>query len=295
MSKSIFQIVDDLPAKNMTTRLLGALDWVVPGQWQNIVGFENTIRAVTGEKDQQMIQKIGERAVQLYNDKKQGYQTALWLYQTIDSAQGLSGAASMLNKIGENVGFLSFLTKLTPKADTTQTIDLALKLAVEILAFTKINGIPGDGMADFIKSLSNYKHEALMRMAALVCVDGMIPLGPDFLSKALGVLSSSGVSDLERNGKFKAVSSLLPGSNTVEQIGYLQRGLSGVQDWVGSFVASRELSVDRIVGNLKQHIDGVEGKLDYVAAFIDMTCNYYEHTGTQTIARSLISRAVGEI
>jgi hypothetical protein len=40
---------------------------------------------------------------------------------------------------------------------------------------------------------------------------------------------------------------------------------------------------------------GIDGKLDYVAAFLDMTTNYYEHTGTQTVARSLVTRAMGEI
>jgi len=32
-----------------------------------------------------------------------------------------------------------------------------------------------------------------------------------------------------------------------------------------------------------------------LAAFLDMTTNYYEHTGTQTIARRLINRAYAEI
>ena len=91
MSKPIYKIVDDLPSKSLTTRMLGALDWVVPGEWQNIVGFENTIKHVTGEKNEARIQKIGERAIALYNDKTQGYQTALWLYQTVDSVQGLGG------------------------------------------------------------------------------------------------------------------------------------------------------------------------------------------------------------
>jgi hypothetical protein len=294
MSKEIYQLVDELPAKNMTTRLLGALDWVVPGEWKNIVGFENTIREVTGEKDEKFIQKIGERAVRLYNDKSQGYQTAMWLYHTVDSEQGLAGTASLINKIGESVSFLSFLKKLTPKADSTQTFDLALKLGVEILAFTKINGIPGDGIADFVKSVADYRHEALMRMAALVCVDGLIPLGPDFMSKALGILKS-GAASLQNNARFKAMSELIPGANVAEQTSFLQRGLHGVEGWVSSFITQRGLNVETIVDRLKQHIDGIGGKLDYVAAFLDMTTNYYEHTGTQSIARSLISRAAGEI
>ena len=79
MSKPIYKIVDELPATNMTVRMLQALDWVVPGQWKNVVGFENTVKEVTGESDQAFIQKVGERAIALYNDKSQGYQRALWL------------------------------------------------------------------------------------------------------------------------------------------------------------------------------------------------------------------------
>jgi hypothetical protein len=37
-----------------------------------------------------------------------------------------------------------------------------------------------------------------------------------------------------------------------------------------------------------------DSKLDYVAAFLDMSTNYYEHTGTQTVARNLILRAAQE-
>ena len=79
-----------------------------------------------------------------------------------------------------------------------------------------------------------------------------------------------------------------------EQIAAFLRA-QGIESWVGSFIASRDLKVETIVSRLKEHIDGIEGKLDYVAAFLDMTTNYYEHTGTQSIARSLISRAAGEI
>lgn len=52
MSKPIFQLVDDLPTNNLTTKVLGMLDFVIPGQWNNLVGFDNTIRTVTGETDE---------------------------------------------------------------------------------------------------------------------------------------------------------------------------------------------------------------------------------------------------
>lgn len=295
MSKPIYKIIDDLPATNMTVRMLQALDWVVPGQWKNVVGFENTIKAVTGETDQVFIQKVGERAIALYNDKSQGYQRALWLYQTVDYVQGVAGFGALLSKIGESVSFLSFLDRLTPKSDTTQAVDLGLKVVTEIACFCQINGIPGDSVGDFVESLADYKHEALMRMAAMVCVDGLIPLGPDFLDKALSLIDKTGATGLESNSRFNQIKDYIPGKNTAEQITFVQRGLSSVKDWSKSFVSSHNLGVDKVVGSLRGALPGVESHLDYLGAFIDMSVNYYEHTGTQSVARSLISRAAAEI
>lgn len=290
MAKTIYQLVDALPEKSMTTRLLGALDWVVPGEWKNIVGFEKMIREVSGETDQAWVQKIGERAIQLYNDKTQGYQRAQWLYQTIDSAQGIAGAAAPVDKVGENVGFLSFLRWLTPKADTAQVIDLSLKLIVEIVAFCKLNGIPGDGIGDFAESLADYRHEALMRMATLVCIDGIVPLGPDFVGKAMSSLKGLGALGLEKNKRFQQIESMIPGNGATEKLGYVSRGLDAAQGWIGSFISSKGLAVDKIVGSLSGFANGMDGKLDYVAAFVDIMTDYFEHTGTQSVARSLISR-----
>jgi hypothetical protein len=295
MSKAIYQIVDELPAKNMTTRLLHALDWVVPGQWNNLVGFENTIKTISGETDQKMVQKIGERAIALYNDKSQGYQRALWLYQMVDHVQGLAGWGEMAHKIGENINFLSFMKSITPATEITASIDLGVKLAVELVAFCTLNGIPGDSTAEFIKSLSDYRDEALMRMAAVICFDGFLPLGPGFMAKGLGMLQKTGATELEKNERFQQVRSMIPGKDTAEQLSLMQKGLDGIQSWVSSFISSRDISIDKIAGSLKGFMTGIEGKLQFVAAFIDMTSNFYEHTGTQTVARSLITRAMGEI
>jgi len=95
-------------------------------------------------------------------------------------------AAALANKVGEKIGFW-VLNRITPKADKAQTIDLSLKLVTELVAFCQIN-IPGDSIGDFVASLADYSGESLMRMVALVCVDGLIPLGPDFILKALSTL-----------------------------------------------------------------------------------------------------------
>ncbi|EFA70846.1 conserved hypothetical protein [Cylindrospermopsis raciborskii CS-505] len=202
MSKPIFELVDELPTSGLTVSLLNALDFVAPGEWQNTVGFVNTIKTVTGETDEDLIQAIGERAVYLFNDKSQGYQTALWLYQTVDGTDKALGAAALANKVGETIPLLGFLNSITPKPDKAQTIDLTLKIVVELVAFCQINGIPGDSIGDFVAALGEYAGESLIRMVALICVDGILPLGPDFVQKSLAFLSSMNPQELDQNSTF---------------------------------------------------------------------------------------------
>ena len=237
-SKPIFQVLNELPAKNMTTRLLSVLDWVVPGEYHNLVGFENSIKVIAREDDPAVIQKIGERAIALFNDKSQGYQRALWLYQSVDTLQGVAAFAIIANKLGNDFSFLSALKHITPKAQTTQIADLSVKLVVELIAFCQLNGIPGDSFADFVKSLSDYRNESLMRMAALVCFDGLMPLGPDFFSMVMGLLQKSGVTELDKNERFQQVKSLIPGDGTAAQLGFIQKSFGAVEGWVKSFVCA---------------------------------------------------------
>ena len=295
MSQSIFKLVDELPKDNLTVKSLQALDFVIPGEWKNLVGFENTIRTVTGETDEDMIQQIGDRAVYLFNDKSQGYQTALWLYQTIDSAGSALGTAALANKIGENVSFLSFLGNITPKADKAQTIDLSLKVIVELLAFCQINGLPGDSIGDFLGALGDYGGESLMRMAALVCFDGLLPLGPDFILAVGDRLGQMQPSELKENQAFNKISDLIPGGNPAGKLSFIGESFGSVSSWMGNFVSDRNLTPQLVAHNLSKYVEIADDKLDYVAAFLDMSTNYYEHTGIQTLAHRLIERAVAEI
>lgn len=295
MSKPIFELVDELPTSNMTTFVLRSLDWVVPGQWENLVGFDNTIRTVTGETDESLIQQIGERAVYLYNDKSQGYQRALWLYQTVDNADRALGAAALANKVGDSIPLLGLLNRVTPKANKAQTIDLCLKLVVELVAFCQINGIPGDSIGDFVASLADYSGESLMRMAALVCIDGLIPLGPDFINNALSTIDSTNPSELEQNGTYQRIRDSIPGDSPAGKLGFITQSFDSVKGWMSGFVRDRGLTPEKVVSNMRSFVDISNDKLDYLGAFLDMSTNYYEHTGTQTLARRLIERAVAEI
>ncbi|MGA9378154.1 MAG: hypothetical protein WBV73_05245 [Phormidium sp.] len=295
MSKPIFELVDQLPTGGLTVMSLRSLDFVIPGEWQNLVGFDNTIRTVTGETDEAIIQQIGDRAVTLYNDKSQGYQTALWLYQTVTSGSKLLGTAALANKVGEKIAVLGFLDKLTPKADKAQTIDLGVKLVVELVAFCQINGIPGDSIGDFLGALGDYSGESLMRMAALVCFDGLIPLGPDFIQKVLSNFNTMSPQELQQNQSFDSVKDLIPGGSMEGKKNFITESFDSVSGWMSDFVSSHDLTPQNVAQHLSSFIEVADDKLDYLAAFLDVSTNYYEHTGIQTLARRLVERAVAEI
>ncbi|MEH2385716.1 MAG: hypothetical protein V7K14_07980 [Nostoc sp.] len=295
MSKSIVELVDQLPTSGLTISMLNSLDFIAPGQWQNTVGFVNTIKTVTGETDEDLIQQIGERAIYLFNDKSQGYQTALWLYQTVDGTDRAISAAALANKVGEKIPLLGFLNSITPKPDKAQTIDLTLKLVAELVAFCQINGIPGDSIGDFVASLGEYSGESLIRMVALVCVDGLIPLGPDFISKAISGLNQTNPQELEKNSTFQNIKDVIPGNNAGSKLAFIGESFDSVKGWMSGLVSANNLTPQKVVGNLQSFVDIADDKLDYLAAFLDVATNYYEHTGTQTLARRLIERAVAEI
>ncbi|MGC9528142.1 MAG: hypothetical protein ACP5D7_21610 [Limnospira sp.] len=295
MSKSIIELVDDLPTGGITVMVLKGLDFAVPGQWENVVGFANTVQTVTGEDDPGLIQDISERALWLYNDKSEGYQRALWLYEKIDGAGSALGTAALANKISENVSFLGFLGNLTPKADKAQAIDLSLKVVAELVAFCQINGIPGDSIGDFVGSLADYSGESLMRMAALVCLDGLIPLGPDFIGRGLEIVSGLTPSELQKSEGFKRINPMIPGDDASGKLNFVQESFNSVTGWMSGFVSDRDLTPEKVVKNLQGFVDIADDKLDYVGAFLDMTTNYYTHTGIQTLARRLVERAYAEI
>lgn len=294
MSKKIYEKVDKLPKGGLTVMALKSLDTFIPGQWDNLVGFDNTIKAVTGETDPAMVQAIGERAIALFNDKSQGYQRALWLYESVDSASGMLGTAALANRIGQDT-FLGFLEKITPKPEKAQTLDLSVKLVTEVVAFCQINGIPGDSLGDFLSALGDYSSESLTRMAALVCFDGVVPLGAHFTDKTLTAIKGMGPSDLDHNNTFKGVKDEIPGNSTKGKLSFITESFESTKGWMDKFVASKGITQNKVVDNLTRVVDVSKDKLDYLGAFLDMSVKYYEHTGVQTLARRLIERAVAEL
>lgn len=295
MSKSIPEYVNRLPKRNVTVYVLRSLDFVVPGEWENIVDFEEMVTKVTGEKDPAVVRAVTQRADALFLDRSERYRRAWNLYQTADKTDRLLAAAALTNKIGERIRFLSLLQRITPKADKAQTIDFSMKLVIELLNFCLINGIPGDSIGDFVAALGVYSKESLMRMAALVCLDGIMPLGPDFSRLVINTLDNLTPDELESNGTYKQIQTAIPGSDTAGKLAFVLQSVDSVKGWLEGFVTKNNLTSEQVFKSLQNFIDVNDNRLDYWSAFVDMTTNYYTHTGTQTLARRIIERAVNEI
>jgi len=132
-------------------------------------------------------------------------------------------------------------------------------------------------------------------MAALVCFDGLLPLGPDFIQVVLSRMNQLSPKELQENQGFQQIKDLIPGGNPASQLNFVGESFYSVSSWMRDFVTSRNLTPQSVAHHLSQFVEIADDKLDYVAAFLDMSTNYYEHTGIQTLARRLIERAVAEI
>lgn len=293
MPDSIIQLLDELPADNLTVKTLKALDFIVPGEWENVVGGDRTIEVATGETDGDRIRAIKNKAIELYNDKSNGYQSAIWFYNTIDKADAALGAAALANKVGEKIGFLGFLNQLTPKADTTQSVDLCLKLVVELIAYSKLNSLGILKPAQFVTELGeHYQGSSLMRMATLVAVDGLLPLGPNFLQKIHETLDNQGRSAFEGNPVFSSISGFIPGD---DKFGFITDTFNAVEGWMNNLVSSVGLTPQGVFDHIGGFIKFSDDSLDLVAAFLDQATDYYRHTGIQTVGRKLFLDAAKKV
>ncbi len=335
-TKPIYQLVDELPTRSITVRVLNALDYLTPGEWQNLVGFTETIEAVTGERDDNVVQRIGERAIALYNDRSQGYKRAMALYSTVDRVDRVAiGPLAMINTAGSQIRWLRFLNRFTPKAEQLQGLDLGLKVVAEVAGFCLVNGIPGDSIGDFVRSLGAYSNESLVRMSALVALDGVLPLGPNFLDSVSNTLRKVDAGDLADNKLYQGIRAYFPGGDEAStgrttavskssrysprsgstkreeepaarsgsryaptpagHLDFVRESFSQVSGWMGDFTKRTQLTREKLTDSLSRVVEVSDTSLDYVAAFLDMSTNYFEHTGTQAVARRLIERAVNEI
>jgi hypothetical protein len=294
MSDSIVRLLEELPATNLTTRALDAVDMVTPGTWRNITSFAELVADETGESDDAIIQDVGAKAIALYADESTGYQRAVSLYKLVDSGSTMAGMASLAGKLAEDVSWLSFLDGVTPKPETAQAADAALKLAAEVAAFVSTQGIPGDGVMEFVSSVMQAAKEDKIRLTSWVVYDGILPLGPDFLAAATNAING-GLSSLSESPLYEKIKGLLPGGSEDEHRAHVSNVLNASGGWIGEITSNPAASREGILSRVSGFLDGAEGKLDYAASIVDLSTNIFEHTGIQTVARRCIRRAYAEI
>jgi len=293
MSTPLHALVEGLPETSLTTRVLDGLDIFVPGEWRNITVFEQLVKDVTQESDDALIQQVGEGAIALFADESKGYSRAVTVYQGIDAAGTVAGAAALASMAGQRFEIFSFLSDVTPKPDTTQAIDAALKLGGELVAFTLTNGLPGDSVGDFVAALGAYGKEEKMRLAAWLALDCVLPLGPDFLGKVLEALDGP-LERLEENRIFRFVAEHLPGG-LAEKRDTLKRNVEESRGHLEGMVSTHGITQEGVLARIREYVQIADDKLDVAAAALDLATNTFEHTGIQTVARRVVTRAYQEL
>lgn len=285
-------LVDCIPQNNLTVKALQTLDFVAPGQWQNFGNFDQMVREVTGSTDEVHLAQVHNRALALFADGENGYQSAFNVFQRVDDFDKILGAAALGDKLTSKIEMLSFMDKLTPPADIIQSIDLAVKVVSELLAYVRLNGVPRS-VDDFTGALDNYGSAAKMRLAALVAFDGIIPLGPDFIDKANDRVAKLDQPGLEENKTFQRIKEFLP--ENIRSVDFVELVFKAVSGNLADMVAKTGMNRDLVVNKLQGFVEVSDDNLDYLGAFLDLTTNYFEHTGLQTVAARAIEQASSEV
>jgi hypothetical protein len=174
-------------------------------------------------------------------------------------------------------------------------VDLGLKVAAEMLAFTQVNGLPGDSFAEFGASLNEYAGEARVRMAALICFDALLPLGDQALQRLDDLLGQVGQKELRLSPAYGGMAAMIPGRGDDAHLSFLRRGVDQWLGWAGGYASSLGLSAQKAVQALETTLGPWQGGFEQLATFLDAFTDTYQHTGVQAVARRLVERAAAEI
>jgi hypothetical protein len=153
MSATVLERLERLPRRNLTVLALKGVSTLVPGGWQNQTSPEELISDVLGSDDPELVQQVRARADELSRARHEGYRRALSLYDAVNRSQKAAGGLRVLANVAGALPLVKRVAVLTPASQTLQAVDLSLKVAAEMLAFTQVNGLPGDSFAAFGDSL----------------------------------------------------------------------------------------------------------------------------------------------
>jgi hypothetical protein len=292
---TILERLDRLPKRNLTVLALKGIGTLVPGGWRNLTSADDLIADVLGSNDPTLIAQVRRRADELSRARHEGYTRAMSLYDAVNRSQKAAGGLRVLANVAGGLPLVKQMAKLTPASDTLQAVDLSLKVGAEMLAFTQVNGLPGDSFGDFAASLSEYAGEASVRMAALVCFDALLPLGDQALQRLDGLLSQVAPRELRDLPAYAGMASLIPGRGDEAHLTFLRRGVDTWLGWAGGFVGGLGLTGQKAVRALEGTLGPWQGGFEQLATFLDAFTDTFQHTGVQAIARRLVERAAAEI
>ena len=295
MSATVLERLERLPRRNLTVLALKGVSTLVPGGWQNQTSPEELISDVLGSDDPELVAQVRSRADALNRSRHEGYRRALSLYDAVNRSQKAAGGLRVLANVAGALPLVKRVAVLTPASQTLQAVDLSLKVAAEMLAFTQVNGLPGDSFAAFGDSLREYTGEARVRMAALVCFDALLPLGDNALHRLDGLLGQVGSRELHQLPSYAGMASLLPGRGDAAHLSFVRRGVDQWLGWADGFVGDLGLSGQRAVRALETTIGPWHAGMEQLATFLDAFTDTYSHTGVQAVARRLVERAAAEI
>ncbi len=288
--------LEQLPTDGLTVSALRSLDFVVPGEWDNVTSFDALVDQVSGSDKPGLAAQVRAKALAM-EQADPSWGRALQVYQLVDTVDQLAAATAAVGKVSDLFGGLGFLDKFTPKPETTQALDAGAKLVAELLAFAQLNGMPTDAeaIARFVVALSDYGKYDLMRISAWVVFDGLLPLGPNFVSTISGTFRDLADSGLSEHGALSSMLDQIPGDSNDAKRAFVVRAIDQTGEWINGFVADKGLTQEKVMGQLKGTLSIAEGSMDVVAVAIDAGTAYTAHTGTQTVARQLARQAMEEL
>jgi len=295
MSRTVLERLERLPKRDLTVLALKGISTLVPGGWHNITSADALIADVMGSSDPELIRQVRARADRLSGARHEGYGRAMSLYDAVNRSQHATGGLRLLSNVGAGIPLLKRMAKLTPASETLQAVDLSLKVGAELLAFTQVNGLPGDSFGDFSASLADYAGDARVRMAALICFDALLPLGDQALQKLDGLLGKASAGDLRRLPAYGLMAGMIPGHGDGAHLTFLRRGVESWAGWAGGFISSLGLTGQKAVRALEDAMGPWAGGMQGLGTFLDAFTDTYSHTGVQAVARRLVERAAAEI
>jgi hypothetical protein len=294
MSPTVLNRLDHLPRRNLTVLALTGIG-TLAGGFHNTTSSKELIADVLGSEDPELMVQVRDRADELSKARHEGYSRALSLYDAVNRSQHATGGLRFLANVTSGLPLIKRLSALTPATDTLQAVDLGLKVTAEMLAFTQVNGLPGDSFGAFAAALADYGQQERVRMTALICFDALLPLGDQALERLDGLLGAAGSHELREMPAYSLMAGLIPGHGDDAHMNFIRSSVGTWSGWAQGFVGQLGLTGQKAVQALEQTLGPWQGGFEQLAVFLDAFTDTYYHTGVQAVARRLVERAVAEV